>query len=134
MYCIISSSPISSSSSIELGAGEGVEGVRRLEGVSWRVLPTDAALEPRALESDIFGLSNLRPLDGERTENWRDVDSLDAAGVDKEAIEPVDGLRPVNDIESRFFFMLRLLGSDVEADGCFGKREKPNGEILKDDW
>ena len=88
-------------------------------------------LDPRALESEIFGLSSLRPLDGERAAKWRDVDSLDAAGVDNEEMELVEGLRtPGCDNESRFFFPVRLFES--EMDDCLGKRDELVGELRSD--
>lgn len=53
-----------------------------------------------------LGPSNLSPFDGESAENrWvEDVDgSALAAGVEKEATDPVEGLRrPIKDMESRF--------------------------------
>lgn len=89
------------------------------------------AVDPRALESEIFGLSSLRPLDGERAEKWRDVDSLDAAGEDNEEMELVEGLRtPACDNESRFFFPVRLFES--EMDDCLGKRDELVGELRSD--
>lgn len=84
--------------------------------------------DPRALEREIFGLNNLSPLDGERAEKWRDVDSLDVAGVDNEEMELVEGLRtPECDNESRFFFPLRLFES--EMDDCLGKRDELGDEL-----
>lgn len=84
-------------------------------------------LNVRALASEIFGLSSLRPLDGESAASRCIVVSAVVAAVDDiDATEPVEALRsPENEIDSRF---LRVEPSG--ADTCRGTREvdAPNEE------
>jgi hypothetical protein len=67
-------------------------------------------LDERALGREIFGVSNLSPLEGERAENRWWEDSLAAEGVDIDVTELADALRsPVNETESRFPLRCRIL-------------------------
>lgn len=62
---------------------------------------------------EILGLRSLRPFDGERAEKrWceDDDDSVGAWDVEAEATDDVDDLRkPLNDMDSRFDFLGRML-------------------------
>lgn len=72
MYCIISSSPNSSSSSTRLDTGDGVEVVCLLvdgEAMACVMLWLADTVEFLAVEREILGLSSLRPLDGDSAEN-----------------------------------------------------------------
>lgn len=72
MYCIISSSPNNSSSSTELGAGDGVDNDCLLPDgdpiVCW-MLGVDVEFDDRAVGSETFGERSLRPFDGDKAEN-----------------------------------------------------------------
>ena len=134
MYCIISSSPSSSSSSTELGAGEGVESDCRLPDgvpiVCCMLAVEDELFEDRAVGSETLGLSNLRPFEGDRAEKrwcecvvgccgWSWAPEL----VD--ATELVDDLRsPPNDIDSRLLRgIVDPFVAAFVADTCRGTRE-----------
>ena len=75
MYCIISSSPSTSSSSTELGAGDGVDSDCLLvdgEPICCWMLGVDDALlilDDRAVGRDTLGLRSLRPFEGDSAEN-----------------------------------------------------------------
>jgi hypothetical protein len=106
MYAIISSSPACSSSSTELGTGDGVDRDCRLDDADPATADADELADVwcRALDREIFGVRSLSPFDGDRAAKrlWLWV-SLGAA-EDKEVTELVDALRrPVKDIDSRFF-------------------------------
>ncbi len=71
IYCIISSSPNISSSSTELGAGEGVDS-DCLDGVPivcWMLGVDDELFDERAVGKDTLGLSSFRPFEGDKAEN-----------------------------------------------------------------
>ena len=133
MYCIISSSPISSSSSIELGAGDGVDNDwRLLDGVPmvcWMLGVDEELFDDRAVGSETLGLSSLRPFEGERAENrWCECD--DACGCScaaelVDATELVEDLRRPNESDSRFLRGIVLpFAVAFVADVCRGTREE----------
>ena len=67
MYCNISSSPSSSSSSTELGTGEGVERDCRLEdgeAIAWWIFWDDVEFDERG----VGFASSFRPFEGESAE------------------------------------------------------------------
>lgn len=79
MYCIISSSPKTSSSSTELGAGEGVESDCLLDdgdAMACWMLCVEEELDDRDVGKDIFGLRSFKPLEGDNAENR--CDELDS--------------------------------------------------------
>lgn len=132
MYCIISSSPTISSSSIKLDTGEGVEVVawRLGDAITWvKLWLADAEL--LAVDSAIFGLRSLRPFDGDRAENlWLCAAGAGsfwdaAAAVVMDATEPVDDLRrPLKEMDSRFLRVVRpLIVDELEPDTCRGTRD-----------
>lgn len=113
MYCIISSSPRSSSSSTRLDTGEGVDAAPCLlvdgDDMAWVMLWLVETVEFRAVESEILGLRSFRPLEGDNAENrWLCACGAGAsfwavAAVEIDATEPVEDLRkPLNEIDSRF--------------------------------
>lgn len=70
MYCIISSSPRTSSST-ELGAGEGVDKDCLLDdgdAMACPMLCVEEELDDRDVGNDIFGLKSFRPLEGDSAE------------------------------------------------------------------
>lgn len=75
----------------------------------------EEAFEDLEEGTEIFGLSSLRPFDGESAENRWWVSG--GATEETDATEPVEDFRrPVKDIESRLALRGRMLADEVAAD------------------
>lgn len=143
MYCIISSSPIISSSSMELGTGDGADKDCRLEEAEGKwpvlcpVLIPGSPSRSRVAASDTFGLKSFRPFEGDSAENLCLCDSWLGAVEEKDATEPVEDLRrPEKESESRVDLRAAPLtvAEPCGADTCRGTRveEDCEGEARTD--
>lgn len=139
IYCIISSSPRTSSSSTELATGEGVEIDCRLDGepldCCWWMFGVVDDPERRDAGRDIFGLRSLLiPFDGEAPT------ACECAS--KPAVDAIDETEPVDDFRNPFTEIESWMGLRALATVDEEEAEKPEanlkplellkGELLKD--